>query len=603
MDDRSTPRSCARLLAEGLVPVVATIAPDASGQAYNINADAVAGAIAESLGAREAHFLTDVSGVRSDAGDPASVLSQTTAGELDDARRSGAVVGGMIPKARACAKRCGTASRPRHILDGRVAHALLLELFTGRAWARWWWLRDPPHADLPRAAVRFVSGHGAGSSTTQGRSTSTSSPGSGSPRSVMPTPSCGGAIAAQAARLLHVSNIFGNEFNEDVAAQLDCLIGDGTPLGGQVFFANSGAEANECAIKLARRHGGPGRYGVVSALGSFHGRTLATLHATGQPAKHEAFLPLPAGFSHVAYGDLEALRAIDPTAVVAVLLELILGESGVVPPPPGYLASVRAICDELGLLLIVDEIQTGLGRTGRWFAFQHEGIVPDIVTVAKALGNGVPVGACWARPEVAKAFRPGDHGSTFGGQPFAMAVAQATLGRMRGIDAPGIATRGSGAASRGRSPSSTGSQGCAARGFLLGAVLEDGLDSRAVFGEALAAGLVVNAPVPGVIRLDAAVRRHRVRLRRGGGSAWRRDRSGGSIGSETNRRKGMRLTRNLLLVSDLAPGEITDVLDLAERAASGHPLRGAARPWSSSSPRRGRATPLRWPSSSSAGIR
>jgi acetylornithine/succinyldiaminopimelate/putrescine aminotransferase len=238
----------------------------------------------------------------------------------------------------------------------------------------------------------------------------------------------------------------------------------------------------------------------VSAFGSFHGRTLATLHATGQPAKHEAFLPLPAGFSHVPYGDPEALRAIDPTAVVAELLEPILGESGVVPPPPGYLASVRAICDELGLLLIVDEIQTGLGRTGRWFAFQHEAVVPDIVTVAKALGNGVPVGACWARPEVAKAFRPGDHGSTFGGQPFAMAVAQATLGRLRSIDAPGIAARLGPRLAR----SFAGIDGVASvrgAGFLLGAVLEDGIDSRAVFGEALAAGLVVNAPVPGVVRL------------------------------------------------------------------------------------------------------
>jgi acetylornithine/succinyldiaminopimelate/putrescine aminotransferase len=348
--------------------------------------------------------------------------------------------------------------------------------------------------------VRFVSGHGCRLVDDGGKVYLDFLSGLGVTSLGHADPVVGTAIAAQAARLLHVSNIFGNEFNEDVAAQLDYLVGDGISLGGQVFFANSGAEANECAIKLARRYGGPGRYGIVSAFGSFHGRTLATLHATGQPAKHEAFLPLPAGFSHVPYGDPEALRAIDPTAVVAELLEPILGESGVVPPPPGYLASVRAICDELGLLLIVDEIQTGLGRTGRWFAFQHEAVVPDIVTVAKALGNGVPVGACWARPEVAKAFRPGDHGSTFGGQPFAMAVAQATLGRLRSIDAPGIAARLGPRLAR----SFAGIDGVASvrgAGFLLGAVLEDGIDSRAVFGEALAAGLVVNAPVPGVVRL------------------------------------------------------------------------------------------------------
>ncbi len=348
--------------------------------------------------------------------------------------------------------------------------------------------------------VRFVSGHGCRLVDDAGRSYLDFLSGLGVTSLGHADPVVGAAVSAQAARLLHVSNIFGNEFNEEVAARLDWLVGDGSPLGGQVFFANSGAEANECAIKLARRYGGRGRHGVVSAFGSFHGRTLATLHATGQPAKHEAFLPLPEGFSHIPYGDPAALRAIDPGSVAAVLLEPILGESGVVPPPRGYLAAARAICDELRLLLIVDEIQTGLGRTGRWFAFQHEGIVPDIVTIAKALGNGVPVGACWARAEVARAFRPGDHGSTFGGQPLAMAAARATLARLVAIDAPAIAVE-----LGGRLETTLrridGVAAVRGSGFLLGVVLEDGIDSRAVFTEALRAGLVVNAPVPGVIRL------------------------------------------------------------------------------------------------------
>ena len=144
---------------------------------------------------------------------------------------------------------------------------------------------------------------------------------------------------------------------------------------------------------------------MISAYGSFHGRTLATLHATGQPAKHEPFAPLPEGFRHVAYGDLDALRAAaDPRSVGAILLEPIEGEGGIVAPPAGYLRSVRELCDERGILFMVDEIQTGLGRTGRWFCFQHDDVWPDVVTMAKSLGNGMPVGACWARAEVADVF-------------------------------------------------------------------------------------------------------------------------------------------------------------------------------------------------------
>src|SRR5262249_48357235 len=155
-----------------------------------------------------------------------------------------------------------------------------------------------------------------------------------------------------------------------------------------------------------------------SALGSFHGRTLSTLAATGQPHRQETFQPLPGGFRQVAYGDVGALLAAMDERVCAVVLEVVQGEGGGLVAPPGYLEAVRAACDEREALLVVDEVQTGLGRTGRWFAFQHsQGVVPDVVTMAKALGNGVPIGACWARADVAAAFRPGDHATTFGGQP------------------------------------------------------------------------------------------------------------------------------------------------------------------------------------------
>ena len=166
---------------------------------------------------------------------------------------------------------------------------------------------------------------------------------------------------------------------------------------GQIFFTNSGAESIECAIKLARKHGGRGRHTVVSALGSFHGRTLAALAATGQPTKHEPFQPMPEGFRHVAWGDLDAMRAAVDGSVAAVLIEPIQGEGGVHPATTEYLPGIRELCDEVGALMMIDEIQTGFGRTGRWFGFEESGVSPDVVTLAKAMGNGMPVGACWAR--------------------------------------------------------------------------------------------------------------------------------------------------------------------------------------------------------------
>jgi acetylornithine/N-succinyldiaminopimelate aminotransferase len=322
-------------------------------------------------------------------------------------------------------------------------------------------------------------------------------------------PAVAEAITVQARTLLHVSNLFDNEPVHDLAAALDRLIGDGQPAGGQLFFANSGAEANEAAIKLARRHGGgavptgdggwAGRYKVVSAHDSFHGRTMATLHATGQPAKQEPFLPLPEGFIHVAWNDLDELDAVLDDSVAAVLLEPIQGEGGVNPATPAFFQGVRRLCDERGALFMVDEIQTGLGRTGRWFGFQHFGVEPDVVTVAKALGNGVPIGACWAKAEVAASFRPGDHGSTFGGQPFAAAAARAVLQVMEAEAVPERAKRlGAELALRvGKLPGVVGVRGM---GLLLGVEL-DGLDAKQVNAACLDAGLVVNAVTSTALRL------------------------------------------------------------------------------------------------------
>jgi len=312
-------------------------------------------------------------------------------------------------------------------------------------------------------------------------------------------PAVAAAVAAQAQRLLHVSNLYATEHNGPVAIALDRLVGDGEPAGGQVFFCNSGAEANEAAIKLARRHGGPGRHVVVCAFQSFHGRTLATLAATGQPQKWDAFQPLPEGFRHVIWDDLEELEKNLDETVGAVLLEPVQGEGGVNPATVEYFQGVERLCRERGILFMVDEVQTGLGRTGRWFGFQHFGISPDVVSMAKALGNGMPIGATWAKAEVAASFKPGDHATTYGGQPLATAAARAVLETMEAIDAPALSRAAGEKLTRAAMalPDVVGVRGL---GLLL-AIELDGLDAPAVAARCLEAGLVVNGVTPTAIRM------------------------------------------------------------------------------------------------------
>ncbi len=308
------------------------------------------------------------------------------------------------------------------------------------------------------------------------------------------------AISRQASTLLHVSNFFTNPQATAAAVKINELMFDASGHAGQIFFTNSGAEANECAIKLARKFGGRGRHNVVSALGSFHGRTLATLAATGQPAKHEPFFPMPDGFRHVAWGDLDALRAAVDGSVAAVLIEPIQGEGGVIPAPPGYLQGVRALCDDVGALMMVDEIQTGFARTGTWFAFEQAGVSPDVVTFAKAMGNGMPVGACWARADVSAVFQPGDHGSTYSGTAIATAAVSAVIDEMRRIDAPSLA------AAKGARltelllelPQVSSVRGA---GLLLGAQLVDGIDAPSIYKALLADGFICNAVNASTLRL------------------------------------------------------------------------------------------------------
>ena len=232
------------------------------------------------------------------------------------------------------------------------------------------------------------------------------------------------AVTAQAGTLIHTSNLYFTQPQVELARRLVEL-----SFPSRVFLCNSGAEANEAAIKIARKWGTRNRDGafeIITTSGSFHGRTLATVTAGGQHKYSDPFKPLPEGFVHVPFNDFAAIQAATNERTVAVMLEPVMGEIGIIPSAPGYLAGVRRWCDERNLLLILDEVQTGLGRTGRWFAYQHHGITPDVMTLAKGLGGGVPIGACLAAPR-ADVFEPGDHGSTFGGNPLACAAAIAVL--------------------------------------------------------------------------------------------------------------------------------------------------------------------------------
>ena len=300
------------------------------------------------------------------------------------------------------------------------------------------------------------------------------------------------AISRQASTLLHVSNFFANPQATAAAIKVNELLRDATGHHGQLFFTNSGAESNECALKLARKWGGRGRHTVVSAFGSFHGRTLATLAATGQPAKHEPFAPMPEGFKHVAWGDLDEMRASVDGSVSAVMIEAIQGEGGVNPAPAGYLQGIRDLCDEVGALLIVDEIQTGFARTGKWFGFELDGVSPDVVTLAKAIGNGMPIGACWARTDVAAVFQPGDHGSTYSGTALATAAVNAVIDEMRRLDAPRLATE-RGARFTDLLMQLPQVESVRGAGLILGAQLIDGIDAPAVYRALIGKGLICNA--------------------------------------------------------------------------------------------------------------
>lgn len=323
-------------------------------------------------------------------------------------------------------------------------------------------------------------------------------------------PAVSEAIAAQAKRLIHVSNYYHIENRGEVAKLISDLLNTCVPkffrAPWPVFFANSGAEANECAIKLARLYSkkeGTGGQTIITMDGSFHGRTLATLSATAQPAKQEAFAPLPGGFIHVPMNDMNAVhRAFfeNPGDVCAIMLECVQGESGVHPWDPDTLFEVAQFARKNGMLIIVDEVQSGFYRCGEFpFAFQNMGITPDIITMAKGIASGFPMGACAARIEVAEAFEPGDHGSTFGGSNLAMAAAHATLATLsRGHFDEDVQELGDYFAEG--LDKIDGITEVRGMGLMIGADLEEGVDANLVVAKGLDEGFLLNATGPSTLR-------------------------------------------------------------------------------------------------------
>jgi predicted acetylornithine/succinylornithine family transaminase len=350
-----------------------------------------------------------------------------------------------------------------------------------------------------RWPVEFVEGHGATLIDSTGASYLDLTSGIAVASVGHAHPDVALAIAEQAGRLVHVSNLYSTRPQSELADRLAALTH-----GKLSFFCNSGAEAIEAALKLARKWAGVRRgrrtFRVIAAEGGFHGRTFGALAATGQPKKREPFEPLPPGFTHVPFGDTAALESELGDDVAAVLLEPVQGEGGVVVPPEGYLEGVRVLCDEHDVLLIFDEIQTGIARTGHWFAYQHYGVVPDVMCLAKGIAGGLPMGICMASPEVAAAFQPGDHASTFGGGPVQSAAALAVLDV---IEREGLVERAEIAGRRfveglkAIVPTGADVRGL---GLLLGVELTSPT-ARRVAEEAFARGVLVNDATPHVVRV------------------------------------------------------------------------------------------------------
>ena len=305
------------------------------------------------------------------------------------------------------------------------------------------------------------------------------------------------AVTQQINTLGHVSNFFAHPNAVDLAEKLKSFTGD---TDAKVFFAQSGAEAVEAALKLSRL---TGRYRMVAAQGGFHGRTMGALSLTGQPTKRESFLPLLRGVKHVPYGDIEEMRRAVTKKTAMVIIEPIMGEAGVVVPPPDYISTIREICNATGALMVLDCVQTGMGRTGEWFGYEYSGITPDVITLAKGLGGGLPLGAMIACGRAANMFQPGDHGSTFGGNPISTAAALAVIDCIEKKNLMAV-VKGHEKILKHGLALIPGVKEVRGAGLLIGIELDSPIAKELVVA-LLKVGVIVNAPTSSVIRIAPAL--------------------------------------------------------------------------------------------------
>ncbi len=450
--DRVNPELLRTLEVNNFIPVIAPTGFGRDGQTYNINADTAAGEIAAALKAEKLILLSDVEGVKDKDG---KLLSTLDAAEAQRLIARGVIHEGMIPKVECCIEALNKGVAKTHIIDGRVKHAVLLEIFTrvrnrhrGGAAPRQgvgaerncaqrrWRQGSMNNAEIIELTHRnmvdvygclplaFARGHGSYLYDADGNryldffcGLAVTSLGHGNPRVVR-------AIKEQAEKLTHVSNVF---HTEPTARLVERLAKSFRRRQSFLRQLRRRGERGRDQARAAMGQQDGSRFEILTTLGSFHGRTLATVSATGQERYHQGFQPLMPGFKMVPFDDIAALDRARRDETVGVMVEPIQGEGGVVVPQADYLKRLRDWCDRNKLLLILDEVQTGMGRTGKFFAFEHAGIKPDIVTLAKALGGGLPIGAMIARAEIASSFTPGSHGSTFGGNPVACAAAVAVI--------------------------------------------------------------------------------------------------------------------------------------------------------------------------------
>ena len=301
------------------------------------------------------------------------------------------------------------------------------------------------------------------------------------------------AISSQASTLSHVSNFYSHQPGLDLAKELIEMTGDQS---ARVFFCNSGAEANEAALKLSRL---TGRKKIVAAQGAFHGRTMGALSLTGQPSKRNPFKPLLKNIKHIPYGDIQALKRSVNARTAMVILEPIMGEAGVVVPPSGYLKAAREICNQTGALLVIDAVQTGMGRTGTWFGFEDEGIKPDVITIAKGLGGGLPLAAMIGLGPAAKLFQPGAHGSTFGGNPICASAALAVIKEIKDKNYQTL-NRVKGALIQNLISPIVGVESTRGKGLLIGIVVKENR-AKAIADKLQQRGFLVNPAAENVIRI------------------------------------------------------------------------------------------------------